>query len=57
MQICCHTDIYDTELSDSGTVDSNLPMKSEWKISLSPEGDGSDSEPLRTGTSASGISE
>jgi hypothetical protein len=32
-------------------------MKSEWKILLSPVGDGSDSEPLRTGRSASEISE
>jgi len=57
MQICCHADVYDIELSDSGTVDSNLPMKNEWKISLSPVGDGSDSEPLRTDRSASEISE
>jgi hypothetical protein len=39
------SDISDIELSDTETVDSNLPTKSMWKSSQSHFGDSSDNEP------------
>jgi hypothetical protein len=51
------SDISDSESSDIGTVDSNLPMKSAWKISQCRLGDSSDSEPSNTDSSDSETSE
>jgi hypothetical protein len=42
------SDISDSESSDTGTVDSNLPTKSAWKNSQSRLGDSSDSDPSNT---------
>jgi hypothetical protein len=51
------SDISDSESSDTGTVDSNLPTKSAWKSSQSRLGDCSDSEPSHTDSSDSKASE
>jgi hypothetical protein len=47
------SDIFDSESSDAGTVDSNLPMKSAWKSSQSRLGDSSDSELSNTDSETS----
>jgi hypothetical protein len=47
------SDISDSESSDTGTVDSNLPTKSVWKSLQSHLGDRSDSEPSNTDSSDS----
>jgi hypothetical protein len=51
------SDISDSESSDTGVVDSNLPTKSAWKSSQSCLGDSSDSEPSNTDSSDSETSE
>jgi hypothetical protein len=51
------SDISDSESSDTGTVDSNLPTKSAWESSQSHLGDSSDSEPSNTDSSDSETSE
>jgi hypothetical protein len=51
------SDISDSESSDTGTVDSNLPTKSAWKSLQSRLGDSSDSEPSNTDSSDSETSE
>jgi hypothetical protein len=58
-ELCSYplSDISNTERSDTGTVDSNLPIKSVWKISQSCLGDSSDSEHSSTDRNDSEISE
>jgi hypothetical protein len=51
------SDISNSESSDTGTTDSNLPMKSAWKSSQSCLGDSTDSEPSNTDSSESETSE
>jgi hypothetical protein len=51
------SDISDSESSDTGMVNSNLPTKSAWKSSQCCLGDSSDSEPSNTDSSDSETSE